>query len=446
MRRRWLWILICAPVWAYGQPAHSIGGLLQFHPQFHYLYPSAVPEGRLHLGLPVVSRISVLANHRVSYKDVFLSERSFLDLLRPRNNSLGLEVGVGTFMLGYKTPGKHYGSFFINEKASFFLYYPKDLVSFLWRGNASVAGRTVELNALHTEAMIYRELGFSYSFPVNRRLRLGLQLKHLIGLASVHIPRNSKVNLDVDPDTFEHQLRFENWRIQWAGFSLDSTQAVGIPFDPMYLAFNDNRGYALGLGMSYRVAPLVDVHVSLRDLGFIRWKNHVSSYSLMDNELIIDGVEPDDRIKDLGTEFKEAIVLTKGGGHYTTVLHYSLLSTLVWRLTRDNYLSATLGLQRVPNQNLGYIRPYYSLNYMRQLWRRLSVSAFVMRYPQNFALGGAFSYQAGVFQFYGAVGNILGFFDVSNVHVADFNLGLNIVTGRWVRSRKKTLLCPALFQ
>ena len=444
MKSRWVkWVLIAVPMVVCGQPEHAMSGLLHFHPQFHYLHPSTVPEGKLHLGLPVLSKVSLLANHRLSYRDVFLSERSFVDALSSRSNSLGLEVGLGTFMLGYRSSWQHYASFFINERAAFFLYYPKDLVSFLWQGNTAVAGRTIELNALHAEMLMYREVGMSYSFPVNRRLRLGFQLKYLVGLANVHIPRNSTVDLDVDPRTFEHRLRFEQWRVRWAGLPLDSALSLGTNFAMTDLILNDNRGYALGMGMSYRVTPFTDLHVSLRDLGFIRWKSNTFSYMLEDNMITVDGVEEEERVEDLGSELSEAFVLEGTDDPYTTFLHYNLLSTLSWRMTRDNYLSASLGLQRVPSRDLGYIRAYYSVSYMRQLWRRLSASVFVIRYPQRFTMGTALAYQVGVFQLHGAVGNILGLFDVPNIHVVDFNIGLNIVTGRRIVSRRRAVLCPS---
>ena len=113
-------------------------------------------------------------------------------------------------------------------------------------------------------------------------------------------------------------------------------------------------------------------------------------------------------------------------------------------MSRDNYLSFSLGLQRIPNNStIGHIRTYYSLSYMRQMWRRWSVSLSGIHYPQQITLGTAIAYQYGVFQVYGALGNILGLFNVPNMHIMDINFGINIITGRNLRGyNKKVRYCP----
>ena len=139
----------------------------------------------------------------------------------------------------------------------------------------------------------YREIGLSYSFPLNKRLRLGLHAKYLLGLASIHVPRDAEADLSVDPVTFAHRISFRNWRIHWANLPLNSDLQIRPSVDPMNWVLNNNQGFAVSLGMSYRMSPSWDLNVSLRDIGFIKWQNMTHGYAIKDTDIFLEGVNLD---------------------------------------------------------------------------------------------------------------------------------------------------------
>ena len=426
------------------QPEYSLSGLLNFGPQANFLHPSYAPDGVVFVGLPVLSKVSILANNRFSYRDLGLSGKNPLDLLRKRNNSLGLEVGIGSFLFGFKSRNNHYASFFANERVKNFLYYPKDFLGLVWTGNSSLTGRSKSVGVLRAEVLAYREIGFGYSLPITNRLRVGAHLKYLIGLASLNMPDDAGFELQIDNDTYVHNLILKDWRIRASTLPLDTANVLNNPIETKDFLFPNNRGLALDLGLSYDISPLVNLSVSLRDLGAISWKHKTYSYTLEDSEFLIEGVDLTiDGLVDVPDSTKGDFKLKGEAMNYRSPLHYSVFSTLAWRLSRDNYLSVSHTLQRLPGSFPGKLRMYYSISYMRHLGRRFTASVSAIRYPQRLTLGMAVAYNFASFQLYSSMGNVLGLVDVPGIRVVDFNIGLNIITGRsFAKHDKNARLCP----
>ena len=426
------------------QPGHLMSGLLNFSPQANFLQPAYAPEGQLFVGLPGLSRISILANNRLSYRDIFLSERDPVELLSSQRNSLAIEANVGLFLFGYKSAQSHYVSLFLNQRLGTFFYYPRDFVKLFWQGNASLIGREQYLGSLQTELLAYQEIGLGYSFPISKRLRLGAHLKYLIGLANLSMPRAAEVDLQIDSDTFVHTFTLRNFRIRSSTIPIDSSAVT--TYMPMLqdLSLSRNRGMAADIGMSYDISPLLNLSVSLRDIGMISWRDSPRVYTVEHSYTTLGDVDLNmANIDSLRSNLVDDFGLSIDTLRYNSSLHSSVFSTFSWRLSRDNYLSASHTFQRLPGSFLGRVRTYYSLSYMRHMSRNFSASASIMGYPQHITLGLACVYNVGAFQLYGALGNVLGLFDVPGMRVADISLGVNIITGRRFRKYDRSArLCP----
>ena len=437
-------MLCVLPQLLLAQPGHLMSGLLNFAPQANFFQPAYVPEGKLFIGLPGLSRISFLANNRLSYRDIFLSRKDPVELLSSQRNSLGVEANIGLFLFGYKSTRSHYVSLFVNQRLGTFFYYPRDFVKLFWQGNASLIGREKYLGSLQTELLAYQEIGLGYSFPISKRLRLGAHLKYLIGFANLSMPRAAEVDLQIDSDTFVHTFTLRNFRIRSSTLPLDSS--ILATYMPMLQGFSlpRNRGVAVDIGVSYDISPLHNISVALRDLGTISWRASPRIYTVDHSYTTLGDVDISmANLDTLRSNLVDDFGLRADTLQYSSVLHYSLFSTFSWRLSRDNYLSASHTLQRLPGSFFGRIRMYYSLSYMRRLGKHISSSVSIVGYPQHITLGLSFVYNVGAFQLYGALGNVLGLLDVPNMRVADVSLGVNIVPGRRFRKYDRSArICP----
>ena len=459
-----MFMLCVLPNLLVAQPGHLLSGLLNFSPQANFFQPAYAPRGSFFVGLPVVSRVSLLASNSFSYQDVFLSERDPLELLHTKNNSLGIGASVGIFLAGYKSPREHYVSLFANQRLETFLYYPKDLVQLLWKGNASSVGQIQDFKSLQTEVLAYQEIGLGYSLPVSRKLRLGAHLKYLFGLVNLSMPTATEANLQIDSDTYVHAFSLKDWRVRSSNLPLDSAiftnnksfdsrEVVSMLEDKLLMALPmtddfimpNNRGLAIDLGVSYDISPLLNVSAALRDIGFISWRDRTYSYTVENEYTTLGDLNLSEEIDldSLRRNLESNFSFVADTSHYNSTLHASLFSTFSWRLSRDNYLSASHMLQRLPSGPLGRFHAYYSVSYMRHLGQHVSASVSLLRQPQHTTLGMAFVYNVGVFQLYGALGNALGLLNVPGMRMVDINLGINIITGRpFKKYRKSARLCP----
>ena len=455
MYRWWFCVCFFLPRLLCAQPEYSLSGLLNFGPQANFLHPAYLPDGSFFLGLPVLSKVSVLGNNRFSYTDIE-NAKDPTDLLRLDRNSTGLELGIGLFLCGVKFKPNHYVSLFMNHRTSTFLYYPKDAVRPFSPPDPPVSRQKYRIDELWMDVSSYQEIGLGYSFPVTKKLRGGVHLKYLNGLADLYMSGGVAFDLDIDNIEERHELLFRRWSMQWSvpyvdvPTSLDSTtfvkdwglrpeRAKGRDF-----LFSSNRGMALDMGVSYEIAPLLNLSVTLRDIGMISWKENPQSHSVFSKEIGIDSLlYVQDKKKPFRDQLVDSFVLESNADRYLRWLYYSMISTLSWRLSRDNYFSTSLMLQRLPGSFPGRIRGYYSLSYLRHLGRHVSASASVMRYPQHFTLGLGLVYNVGPLQVYASVGNLKELIDAAGIRIVDVNFGINIITGRsFAKYDKNARLCP----
>ena len=429
----------CLVIKISAQANHSLTGLLNFGPQANFLHPAYAPQGKFFLGLPVLSRLSFHTGSRFSLRD-FVASNTISALLQQDNNSLALEGQISDFLIGYRTPKDHYISVFSNENVFSFLYYPKSLLNFIEEGNTKFINDRSDFIYLREDLIAYREIGLGYNWPIHENLRLGVHFKYIQGLLHMQIPETAQLSIQVEEQTRSNTISFKDFEIHSVGIPLDSTSAF--PSETDYYIFNNNNGFAFDAGFSYTFSPSIDLHASIRDIGSVQWRERAKRHTPAKSSVTLNGVDLD-RTSDIAAltdTLTEAIELQPESITYRTRLHYSLFSTLVFRITQNHALSLSYMTRRLAGESLGSLQNYYSVSYKQRVSPNFSFSTSAIRYPQKFALGLGFVHNIGLWQMYGSLGDILGFLDVPDLQLFDINLGVNIIIGgRTLHDQKSQL-------
>ncbi|MEL6674379.1 MAG: DUF5723 family protein [Bacteroidota bacterium] len=179
---------------------------------------------------------------------------------------LGFSIRLGGLQLSLNTATRSQVSF----------TYPKDLLEITWHGNAPFMGENLDL-APGIQAYAYHEIGLGAAFRIKDKLSLGIRPKYLIGLASFSTQRQ-QLSLQTNPETYalgldlDYSLRTSMVQLG----SLEDLENLQPSFEPQ--PFTSNRGWAIDLGMDWKVLEKLRVSASVRDLGFLNWNEQTTTY------------------------------------------------------------------------------------------------------------------------------------------------------------------------
>jgi len=319
-------------------------------------------------------------------------------------------------------------------------------------------GTILDFSPLRTQGMMYMQLLFGYSYKVNDKLTVGVNVKPLMGQVAV-ASKIDKFKLDTG--------NIEQWEIDakgnfYSSGPVDVTTKVDDKgkeyiysaelFDFDDYEINDwtnfgtsftNPGIAFDLGASYRIDERLTVSASLNNLGFISWKNKSNLNSVTFNgKYTFSGVEfnPlggddfEDLLNALGDSIIEAmnydVKHDKFKTSLTPVLHagasYKLNEAIsVGLLSRSAFWKK--GIRQSFNGSVS-LQPYsfVAMN-MGATWQVKGSVHF----------GGGFTFLLGPLQFYLLVDNIPVYW--STLTIDDEKFMLNDNTPLYIPERFKTI-------
>jgi hypothetical protein len=267
-------------------------------PQASTLNPALKPTGKVYLGLPGISDISVrVDNNFLSVSGLFtggiisdstlafLEESEWLeDFVNGLgdNNSLEPQAGVRLFGLAFTVKDDLRITFDITERADANIVFPGDLLRLGLQGNEGFVGQSVDLSSLRTDASIWHEFGIGASKNVTSKLRVGARLLVLSGVASAYLD-NRGVTLKVNDD-YTHTVNADmalNISAPVNFITEDDGSIHGAEFDNArfdddrniikYLTTMANPGLGIDVGAEYRFNDRFAVSAAVTDLGFIKW-------------------------------------------------------------------------------------------------------------------------------------------------------------------------------
>ncbi len=268
-------------------------------PQRNTLNPALQPSGRVYVGLPGISDISLrVDNNFLSLSGLFsngiISDSTFT-ILKPGKkldrfldglgdkNSIEPQARVQLFGLAFTIGEDLRFTFDITERVDGNFVIPGDLIRLGVNGSESYIGKNIDLSSLRADMKYWHEIGFGASKNVTEKLRVGARVVILSGVASGHLSNNGirlRVNEDktqtldadvslnlsapysfvLEDDGIIHNIRFEDER-----FSKTKDYIS-------YLAAMANPGLGFEAGAEYRFNDMFAVSAAITDLGFIKWK------------------------------------------------------------------------------------------------------------------------------------------------------------------------------
>jgi hypothetical protein len=475
-------LLMTAAVASNGQASQAL--YFMNIPQSSTLNPALKPTGKVYVGLPGISDISVrVDNNFLSVSNLFtggiisdstlafLEESEWLeDFVNGLgdNNSLEPQAGVRLFGLAFTVKDDLRITFDITERADANIVFPGDLLRLGLQGNEGFTGQSIDLSSLRSDASIWHEFGIGASKNVTPKLRVGARVLLLSGVASAYLA-NRGVTLTVNDD-YTHTVNAD-MALNISGpvnFITESDGSIhGAEFDNArfddhrniieYLTTVANPGLGIDLGAEYRFNDKLAVSAAVTDLGFIKWKRDRQDITI-NTTFDFNGLTMQD-VYDESLDFGEllnwtldtlqtAAVLDKSAPAFT----YRLPATVTAAFSYTPVKFFTAGLLSRTRFEGGRAHQALTLsgnfNFGNVFSTTLAYTAANRRYDN---LGFGFAIRGGFTQFFALVDNVpVRFTSVThdgknyripeNWNTVHARLGLNLVFGNKVKDKIPALL------
>lgn len=416
-------------------------------PQRMYANPAFFPSySKINIGLPIISsgyynlsnsgfKYSDLIRHRAD-DSLVVDYDNMLSKLKD-NNYLTIAVIPDLLSFGFAVK-KNYFSFNITEKVNFRFRYPKGFMEFIGKGNGGMLGEEVNFN-FGVDFTHYREYGFGYSRKVNDKLTVGGKLKYLYGMENVWT-ENADISLTTDPNDFSITAK-ANLKINTSGLDTGSFNDLNVK---EYALKKKNKGVGLDLGGVYKLNEKFMFSASLIDLGYIKWKQDVTTYqsSNPDAKFTFQGIDMNDMINNDSADATEIMVDSLSKIFKIDTVHV----TYKTRLSSQIYLGANYNLTEKINTGVLFygqffdkkIHPALALSYNQRVGRWFNFSISYSMYNRSYNnVGLGFGLNLGPVQWYLVSDNVLGPIFPQNTKNIHLHTGLNLTFGRIKNDKDK---------
>lgn len=409
-------------------------------PQSSYSNPSNQFNGKFYIGLPAISsNYFSLSNSGFAYSDFIRKNgdsllADFDNMIRSikDDNYLSFYSKIDLLSFGFNLNNKTQLMFNVSENAYFRLSYPKDLMRFIYEGNAAFEDNTANLEGVGLSLNHYREYSVGLSHQLNDKLRIGGRLKYLYGMENIYNER-SDITVVTDPETYAITAN-ANLSIKTAGLT-DEVEDEDVA---SYLNGRGNRGLGVDLGANYQLNEKISLNASIIDLGYIRWNAFTKSYS-NNGAFNYQGIELDAFAGDQGarsdgeTSFdrvldslEEAMNIDTSTSAYTAPLTTRIYIGGNYQLNDRSHAGALIQAEVFQ----GNILPSFTLLYNRKMTKWIGLGAsytMINRSYNNF--GVAMNFNPGPIQFYVVSDNLLGAFQPQHTRHLQIRFGINLIFG-----------------
>jgi hypothetical protein len=414
---------------------------LSFLPQRSYLNPAFAPHGTFHAGIPVISGIGYSwANNGFRYNDLFRasgSDSTELDIEGVINslkaeNVISTQFETDLLSIGFRM-GKNYFSFHGTEKSDIRFGYSRNMMEFLYDGNAATVGTVVHLEP-KIEAVHYREHSFQWSRELISWMRAGISVKYLYGMEHV-MSKGSGINIHTNPVDYSLTASAD-YTIYTSG--LDTVSFSDFSFSD-YAFGKGNNGYAFDLGISANPSRRIELSASVLDLGKITWKSENVIYHTMAtgepftwsginlNEFIADdSTSAGEYLSALGDSLYESFGVTTTGKTYHYRMPVKIFGSASYLLTPRYRIILLVRHQSYQTDK----QTDYQISFTGKLrtWLNYYVSANrINKSPATLGAGVSMNFNNN--QVYFASDNLPGMFSWKKTYVNGFRAGINIVFG-----------------
>lgn len=254
-----------------------------------------------------------------------VSEAEALKGFRNNTNSFNFNNNITLFGFGsYARNRKNFWSVDMNLHTEAALDVPYEFVKFL--KSVSDGENIGDFRKLQLRAQSYADIGFNYSLPITEDLYVGARAKFLIGIARANA-RMNRFHLTTSDEEWSAEMQAE-MDLNLAGLTARENQK----FNDVFHGFKvgdikgaSGYGFAIDLGVSYKVSEDLRISAAVNDLGFIGWGSSIrfatndASLSIKGSDMTVNAggvtaTKPDVELDELGL-----LVVGNGSGKATPI-------------------------------------------------------------------------------------------------------------------------------
>lgn len=264
---------------------------LENAPQRHLINPAFQPVSKVYIGIAPISYMDfTFGTNFLTFNDlIYNKDGKLVTGLYPgeseklinrlqKNPTLSLATDMSIFNFGFRIKDFGYFHFGVNEKINTTIGLPGNLFGILYSNN-TIENAKIDLSDLGITANAYTEILAGYSHKINQQWTVGGKLKFLIGNAYAGVQIN---------DAFV-QTGIEDLRIMAQGNMQIAAPMFNFPENMTFSDLKDiqkyvskdvgsylkvsSAGAALDLGATYKPLDMLQISLSVTDLGFIHWGN-----------------------------------------------------------------------------------------------------------------------------------------------------------------------------
>lgn len=420
-------------------------GAFDFLPQTVYANPALRPQGRLNIGIPGLSRISIGHGNNWFAPNKFLisdgNGAATLDankILENIEKFAYTDVSVGVELLHV---GMRFGNSYVHIRASerieAGIKLPKDIFNLAAYGNVGTypfENNTADFSDLNIDAIHYREYAVGYNYQLLEKWSFGLALKYLYGMERIKTTESS-LRLTTNPIDYSLATR--------GGFVVNTSGIAGT-FDEEgddvhadiknYLIGLKNHGFGADIGAAYRPNEKWQFGFSANDLGFIKWKSDIANYGTENAEFAFHGIDLTEFIFIEGSDFNDAFQnqidsllddlentynFKKNKEAFTTALNGYLRYAVSYQLYETDKLSGKGWVNMVHGIGSSTVPFGFSVGYNQKVGNIIQAGVHYSkkRYFKG-SFGAGLSLNAGFFQLYCLVENFR-FAELTRITVSD---------------------------
>jgi hypothetical protein len=330
-------------------------------PQNHLLNPAFRPSNSFYIGIPGITGINLnISNNFLNFSDVIMRDQkgdSLISFLHPQynvdnfikklksTNFFTPEVSVQLLGLGFNAGKDLYVSIDVIERVQGNFALPKELFILALKGDNKFVGKTINLSGLDARLKHFHEIGIGVSKSVGDKLRIGIRGKLLFGTFNLSLNNKSlgltitndhsyDLNADLSatisgPVKVYSSISKSTGRTQIDSLKVDEEKIK----KPEFYLNKANIGLGIDVGAVYQVSDRISISASITDLGYIKWKNDVTTLKA-NSQFKFDGFNVTDVVngtmtfnelaQDMLDSLKNSFTINKGNKPFKTNLPVGL--------------------------------------------------------------------------------------------------------------------------
>jgi len=406
--------------------------------QASFVNPTTMPEHSFSTGLSVFGQAISNGFQPKNFMDyrtdtMYVNLNSLLGDMNDKNLIFVAE-NVDIFHIRFKVKSS-FAWFAVRQNTSATLQYPRDLFSLAIEGNKQFVGSTIDLSNLKTDISVYNEYTVGYLKDLPRWTFAG-RVSLLQGLANANFnPKEFKI--EIDTAMYAHTAAAD---AQLRTSGIPKNVDGDIDFDVVdgqwvtnRLTGFANKGFAISGGATYKFDEKMKISFSFTDIGFIKWKDEIQTYTLkgvtrfegldvLGDLLRGNDVDVDSLLEKTEDDFTRDTI----AGSYTTWLNPKFYFSANYDLTRRTTLGVTFAT--FYNKRL---YPSITLGFSQGIGRFFQVVGTASIYQRSIPnLGAGVVIKPGPLQIFIVADNIYPVIDPLAFTNANVRVGINLVFGR----------------